>query len=506
MMDNSFSDSLDVSIEKTTTYLPLFRYFLYGLLLPLSFAPFHQPIAAILSLALFYHELKKHSASTAFWGGMMYGLGFFGFGVSWVFVSINHYGHLNYVLSALITLLFLFYLSLFPALAAFAFAKLKTAIRPCWYPLLFSCIWVLSECLRSQLFTGFPWLTLGIGQFDNPFFNPLLPIIGVYGLSLISALLATYLLRWRVLIPVSSLLLIFALYFQPAWVHLDKKPVSVAVIQANISMRDKWDEHLFWQLLEHYETQIHALLGKTQLVVLPESAIPLPTSYLREFFTDLQAKANQSNTAIILGIPQPTSINEDNYYNAMISLGAGKGNYLKQHLVPFGEYIPALFQPILQWLAIPDANLQSGEALQKLIRVQHHPIASLICYELAYGNLLRQQLPQAQWIVSISDDGWFGHSLAMYQQLQIAQVRSLQAGRYQVVSNNDGLSAIIDAQGKITDKLGAFTAGILQAKVFPATGMTPWVKWGDWPILLLCSLFLTWALGQRYLSYKKKST
>jgi apolipoprotein N-acyltransferase len=120
-----------------------------------------------------------------------------------------------------------------------------------------------------------------------------------------------------------------------------------------------------------------------------------------------------------------------------------------------------------------------------LVTVGNHAIASLICYELAYAQLLRAQLPQAEWIVSLNDDGWFGHSLALYQQLQMAQVLALQTARYHVFSNNDGLSSVIDQQGHIVASLDAFTAGTLKASIEPATGSTPWVVWGDRPIFAL---------------------
>jgi apolipoprotein N-acyltransferase len=162
-----------------------------------------------------------------------------------------------------------------------------------------------------------------------------------------------------------------------------------------------------------------------------------------------------------------------------MALGQSNGTYYKQHLVPFGEYIPKPFQAIIRWLKVPFANLLPGPRNQPLVQVHNHPIASLICYELAYPNLLRQQLPNAEWIVSISDDGWFGHSFAMYQQLQMSQVLSLMSGRYQIVSNNDGLSAIIDTQGNIIQSLPTFTADILEDQIYPATGSTPWVFLGD---------------------------
>ncbi|WED44163.1 apolipoprotein N-acyltransferase [Legionella cardiaca] len=497
MNQSIFAQKQALITVKAISYSHLLRAFLFGLILPLSFAPFHIPGAAILSIAFFYAQLIEEKNPHPVLNGLFYGLGYFGLGISWIYVSIHEYGHLNSIVSALITLLFLLYLSLFPALMAGICKRLINSRYPVYSCLLFSAVWILCEYSRSTLFSGFPWLLLGFGQFDAPS-KYLLPIIGVFGVGFITCFAAALLTtsiqfkgvaRYLALTAFVFLLLFPSLLRQVAWAEPKAEPVSVGIIQANLSMRDKWDENLFWQLLQRYQDETEKLLG-TQLIVMPESAIPLPPSYVEEFLGQMHKKAKKAGSAILLGIPKPTMIDENSYFNALISLGAAKGSYLKQHLVPFGEYIPKAVQTISEWLAIPDANLLPGKKNQALVKVQRHSIATLICYELAYGDLLRQQLPKGEWIVSISDDGWFGHSLAMYQQLQMAQVRSLATGRYQVVANNDGLSSVINAQGELVASLPAFNSGILKTTLIPATGTTPWVRVGDTPILIFCALII----------------
>lgn len=264
-------------------------------------------------------------------------------------------------------------------------------------------------------------------------------------------------------------------------------------MQANLSMRDKWDEALFWDLLKYYEKATDQLMGK-QLIILPESAIPLPASYLEEYLLKLHKKALKAKSSLILGILQPTDESEVSYYNSIISLGRAHGEHIKRQLVPFGEYIPGPFVAINHWLGLPEPNILPGVKNQNLVHIDKHPIASLICYEIAYPNLVRLQMPLAQWIVSISDNGWFGHSLASYQQLQMAQMLSLLTGRYQVVVNNDGLSSIVNDQGNIVEGLPPFSSGILQSEVFPAQGSTPWIIWSEYPALIFCALFLFFIL------------
>ncbi|KTD64118.1 apolipoprotein N-acyltransferase [Legionella spiritensis] len=472
-----------------------FRFLLTGLLLPLGFAPFHLPGMAILSLALFYCFLQIVPQNRAFRYGLAFGLGFFGFGVSWVFNSIHQYGHLNTAISTIITLFFILYLSLFPALMALVFRRLPVKPFTVRSGLAFSAMWIISEFVRATFLTGFPWLLVGFGQFDAPS-RYLLPVLGVYGLGFLTCFSASLLViglkhyglqRVKYLVFCMALLLAPSLMKSKTWSTESAGAISVGIIQANLSMRDKWDESLFEQLLNYYQHQTEQLLG-TQLIVMPESAIPLPSSYVSDFLNRLRKKARQTGSAILLGIPKPVNMDEERYYNALITLGKGKGSYLKQHLVPFGEYIPGPFVSLVEWLGIPDANMQSGKKNQPLIHIQNRPVASLICYELAYGNLLRNQLPRAEWLVSISDDGWFGHSLAIYQQQQMAQVRSLQTSRYQVMANNDGLSSIIDNHGEIISSVPAFRSGILKTSLYPMKGTTLWVTLGDTPILIFSVL------------------
>jgi apolipoprotein N-acyltransferase len=336
---------------------------------------------------------------------------------------------------------------------------------------------------------------LGTTQIDTPL-KYLFPIIGMYGItflctfscSLLSAAINESSIKRHFYIISFVLILIAPITLKNIhWTTVKNEPVSIGVVQANLAMRDKWDESLFWTMLKHYEENIRALLGK-KLIILPESAIPLPASYLNEYLLKLHKEVREANSSLILGILQPTDESEHYYYNSIISLGHAKGTHIKQHLVPFGEYVPKPLLAINQWLNLEIPNIAPGKKTQSLIKIAKHPIASLICYEIAYPHLLRQQMPAAEWIISISDDGWFGHSLASYQQQQMAQVLSLLTGRFQILANNDGLSSVINDHGQIIDSLPPFSSGILQGEVFAVSGTTPWVIWGDYPILFFCTI------------------
>ena len=332
--------------------------FLSGLLIPFGFAPFHLPGLAILGIALLFLQLENANQKHGFLSGFIFGLGFFGLGVSWIYISIHDHGYFHPIVAAGFTLLFVAYLSLFTGLMTKLYGLLrkdKSLFSAC---MIFSALWCGSEVLRSTLFGGFPWLLLGFGQMDSPL-NQLLPVIGVYGVSFISccagSLLAsisrsTGLSRIGFTIAFVLILILPSLLKNSTWTSVKEKSFSVGIVQANLSMRDKWDESLFWNILDYYEREILDLVSKNAIIVLPEAAIPLPTSYLSDFLESIDKKIHAAHSALLLGIPHPTNADEESYYNAIISLGQAEGVYFKQHLVPFGEFTPEIFKSLSTWL------------------------------------------------------------------------------------------------------------------------------------------------------------
>lgn len=495
----------------------VFRAIFAGILLSLSFAPFHMPGLAILSLAIIYGELQNKTLKHAAIIGFTFGAAFMGIGVSWVFVSINLYGNLNVFLSALVTCIFIMYLAAFYTFQALIFTFLQKNTNKILKSLLFAATWCLFEYLRANIATGFPWLLVGFGQIDSPL-SGLLPFVGLHGVSLITCLAACILYyatqirtvhnKKRALSSIPYLIIFLVLILAPSLLpdtrsQVTKKSIDVGVIQANLSMRDKWDDDVFAQITNRYFNGINDLKSKAPLIILPESAVPVPASYVSEFIGDLNLVSQKHNNSILMGIPHSANQDETLYYNTLTFFGNAKGTYFKQHLVPFGEYIPKPFRAITQALEIPDASMIKGVNNQKLLDFNGHPFASLICFEVAYPEILRKQLPKAQWIISVSDAGWFGKSLAIYQQLQMSQTLSAMSGRYQIVANNNGLSSIIDSKGKIINSLPAFSSGNLYGSIHPTIGATLWSVTGDMPYLYLCIviIIIAFVTDRRY-SYR----
>lgn len=487
----------------------LIRSCFAGLLLPLSFAPFHFPGLAILGIAILFSELQNKPLKTAALIGFIFSLAFMGVGISWIFISINLYGHLNIFLSGLITITFVIYLSIFYAIQAVTFSLLQNYSSKLMSALTFSACWCICEYLRANFATGFPWLIIGFGQIDSPL-KYLLPYIGIYGVSFCTCL-ASCLLCHAVKKKTSSksyenipyLISFLAIILLPIGLKHTKHQINelnkipVGVVQANLSMHEKWDEAIFEKMLKRYENGINNLKTNAKLIVLPESAIPVPEIYAYDFMNKIQQINEKHEIQTLIGLPKQVGQKNELYYNALTSFGSEKRAYLKQHLVPFGEYIPKPFYKITSYLEIPDAAMIKGPTNQPLLKHNNLPFATLICFEVAYPEILRAQMPKAQWIVSVSDAGWFGHSLAIYQLLQMSQSLSIMTNRYQVVANNNGLSAIIDSEGKIINSLPAFRSMDLYGKIHSLNTKTIWIKYGDSPYIYLCIVIIIIALFKK---------
>lgn len=450
----------------------------------------------------FFAGLYQHKKSFRF--GFLFGLGLASSGLSWIYVSIHHYGHLHQILSLIVTLFFIAYIATFYGLMAFTYRYLAVKKNIFMQTLLFASIWILTEWCRAKLFGGFPWLLVGHAAIDSPL-SRLLPLVGIYGCSFIMCSIAASIYLGLIQKGLPKLILcpsiVLLLFLKTYPIPLDEAPkssFSSSIIQANVNMLEKWDEAYFWNNYWYYLKNIKQLLGKNHLIILPEAAISAPSNYMRDELRRIDYMAKNKNSAVILGIPQAVSNEKDDYYNGSIALGKAYGNYFKRQLVPFGEYVPQVFLKLLQFLDVPIVNTISGPKTQAPIHVFKEQIASLICYELAYPELLRPQVAQSGIIITMSDDAWFGHSLALFQHLQMARTIAKMTHRSLIFANNNGLSSLINQQGIILTKAPLWHRQNINGNMGLFKDITPWVKLGDKPILGLClALFILSCLKPR---------
>ena len=485
---------MNISHKQT---LWLIAILIAGLCLPLAFAPFNYWVIAFISPLILLASWYNVTPRQAMFRGLVFGLGFFGVGISWVYISMNTFGGMPIALSLFITTLFVAFLSLFIALQGYLTRKFFNQQSPLYF-LVFPSLWVLFEWTRTWLFTGFPWLFLGYSQLSTPLKN-LAPIGSVYlvsfGVALTASTLVYLFTSTRKLSRIISIALIIVIWGSSiylnsvSYTHNTHKKLSVALIQGNVKTTIKWDPKEIIHTLKLYHTMTEKLWGH-QLIIWPEAAIAVLPSQIKDYINTLQTEATQHNTTIMTGIPLTHGFN---YYNGIMLLGNSKGTYLKRHLVPFGEYIP--FEKYVSKLFgafnIPMSNLSPGAFHQPLLRVDNIPIAPYICYEIAYPAEVRNTLKNAQLIVTLTDDGWFGHSFASAQHLQIAAMRSLETGRYQALCTNNGITAIINDKGHIVSTSPRFKRTVLTGQIPLLRGTTPWQKIGEWPLILcLFSLLL----------------
>ncbi len=466
--------------------------------MPLAFSPYDYPVIAILSLAWLFSTVLNSTAKDAGIFGYVFGLGMFGVGVNWLHISINLFGGVNLAGAFIITFVLVAYLSLYPALVAFAYQRLFANKGILTFVTVMPTLWVLAEWFRSSIFTGFPWLNIGYSQIDTPV-SSLAPVLGQYGLSwvtaFISALLVALYLTPRLVkaILVGVLIISWLGLNALAGIHwtTDKNAdISVAMIQGAIPQEMKWRPEQRQKTLDLY-LSLSEEYQDSQLIIWPETAIPVLHHQAQKFLQHMATTARNQNTDYIVGIPFK-DLDSNKFYNGIAVIGSNNDTYYKQHLVPFGEYLPfdAWLRPVLDLMKIPMSDFSSGANGKPVIHAANEIIGVSICYEDVFGEEVIAALPEATILVNISNDAWFGDSIAPHQHLQMARMRSLETGRYMLRSTNTGVSAIINEKGVITASSPQFVPHVTSDNVKTFEGLTPYARFGNWPVVIAAFLVL----------------
>lgn len=472
---------------------------LAGILVTLSLAPFNFWPAGIISCALYAWLLCACSAKQAIWRGWLFGLGLFGAGTSWVYVSIHVHGNAATPLAVALTALFCAGLALLHALFAWCYVRF---VRPLPGGMLigFPVLWVLFEWFRSWFLTGFPWLFLGYAHIDTPIAG-WAPILGVYGLSFICALTGSCLfLAWRSRAPIACTtyaVIIATLWAGGAvlkpiqWVaRASEHPLTVAIYQPNIPQERKWDRDYYQPILTQIREASIPLMGH-DIVVWPEAAIPNLYQRARGYLDPIAERAALADTTLITGILNRPG-DDSRSYNSIVALGFGEGTYLKQRLVPFGEYVPLeqWLRGLIAFFNLPMSFMSQGPDDQPALQAGAFRIAPSICYEVVYPDLVARGAREADLLVTISNDSWFGNSIGPLQHLQMAQMRALENGRYLIRGTNNGVSALVNHRGQIIAQTERFVETTLTGEVEAMLGKTPFGSFGSLPIIIGCAATL----------------
>ncbi|MFC3702345.1 apolipoprotein N-acyltransferase [Reinekea marina] len=494
--------------------------FAIGLCIPLSLAPFNiWPLALVGIAGFFWLQSVIDQPKVAFWLGWVVGIGFFGLGVSWVYGSMRTVDT-PVALSFLLTAAFCGALAFLTAIQLWFHVrflqKLKLSL------LLASPLsWLFFEWLREWFLTGMPWLFTGYAVIDLPMAQ-LAAIIGVYGLSLIlafiSALLLLAVLRWQqtgfqsAVRPLAgSLLVLLSLNIAGLWLPADywtqaQSTVKVAAIQSNIAQQDKWKSSQQLATLQFYGEQIETL-PDVDIMLWPEAAMTRRADQIPNFMAQVQSIMSQRDQTLLTGVVTKEG---PRYFNAVQGHGMAQGEeYRKQHLVPFGEYVP--FDPHLRNLigffniSISGMSPALKPQTPLVTSLKGEPIflAPVICYEAAYPDIVRKLAKESQLLTTVSNDAWFGDSIAPHQHLQITRMRSIENGRDMARATQNGLSALMNAQGKLLKVSEQFTEAQLIGELTLRSGLTPFQRYPSATLPIIATIILVILLLRHY-RYTKK--
>lgn len=482
-------------------------FFIFGALLTLTFAPFGlyllTPVLMLPALAAWLYSPPRTSAKLTFW----YGTGLFLSGTYWLYTSIHVFGQAPLWVAMIIMFGLVLIMATYCAAAGWIISRLVQGDAG-RLPLIAPAAWVAIEWLRGWFLSGFPWLAVGYSQTDSPM-SGWVPLVGIYGTSVLTVLSSAALLvafiekgrkRWLyagiVVVP-----WIVGAALQPIqWTQATDKSLRTTIVQGGVSQDKKWLPEQFQPTLSLYR---NAMLEHqdSDLVVWPEVAIPSAIDQVESYVAVLHHELQEKPKTLLFGILEREQKSQKVYNSVVMLDGRKRQIYRKRHLVPFGEYfpVPDFVRRWMRLMSLPTSDMSPGDDRQALLEaLSGDKLAVAICYEDAYGAEQLYALPDASVLINVSNDAWFGDSIAPHQHLEIARMRALEAGRYVVRATNNGISAFIGPNGELLETAPQFEYAAMTMDVIPHSGATPYVRTGNWPVIsLLVSVLACFAWKSR---------
>nr|WP_261834971.1 apolipoprotein N-acyltransferase [Vibrio ishigakensis] len=471
----------------------------------LSFAPFSTWPLAIISPLLLILLIQNQSAKRSAFIGYMWGLGLFATGISWVHVSIDTFGGMPKAASLFLMALLVGYLSIYSALFTGLVSKLKAQKSLVATALLIPALWMLSDYLRGWALTGFPWLLLGYSQIDGPL-GHLAPIGGVDLVSFVIMSIAgsiAYAIsnkKWKTLALPTVIFLVGWLTHLATWVTPDEsRTQTVALVQGNVAQELKWLPSHRWPTMLKYMDHTRDNWD-ADIIIWPEAAIPAFEHEVPQFMETIDLQARDNDAAVITGVL--TRDADGHFFNSVTTLGVNSNGpydyntqhrYQKHHLLPFGEFVPLedILRPLAPFFNLPMSSFDRGDYIQDNIVAKGMHMVVALCYEIIFNQQLRDNVTdETDYILTLSNDAWFGDSIGPLQHMEIARMRALEFGMPVIRATNNGVTAVTDYQGNIVADLPQFVEAVLKTEVVPTNGKTPFVMFGNAPLKTLVAILI----------------
>ncbi len=485
----------------------LIAAFAAGSALNLAFAPLAWWPVGVLAPAALFALIRGLPPRRAAGAGAAFGAGLFVFGTYWLYTCLHVFGLAPIWLTIVLQAALIALMSGYSAALCYIANRfwLKPGATRDW--LVLPVLWVLLEWLRGWVLSGFPWLSLGYAFIDSPL-AAWAPLLGIYGVTWAAAMAAVAVnvmltssastrRRWMAAAGFAALFLI-PMTAHRDWTRATGPAFAVAAVQGAVPQDQKWQANNRDATLARYSTLTTQAWG-ARLIVWPEAALPVLANDIWAYLWDLQAagRAHGADFAIGLVNYQPQT---REFHNGLLVLSsAGEGWYYKRHLVPFGEYfpVPAFVRSWMRLMSLRYDDLTPGREDQPVLNAAGQKLGITICYEDAYGSQQLKILREATLLINVTNNAWYGDSAAPHQHLQIARMRALEAGRYLVRATNDGITAVIGPHGEIVARLPQFREGVLRADVRPMTGLTPYARFGNYPVVIGAGALLVLGLWRR---------
>jgi apolipoprotein N-acyltransferase len=473
----------------------------------LGFAPFGWWPLAILAPAALIALIRGLPPRRAAGTGMAFGVGLFAFGTYWLYTCLHVFGLVPVWLTLVLQTVLVAAMSLYFAALCFLANRfwLKPGATRDW--LVLPALWVLLEWLRGWLLSGFPWLSTGYALIDSPLAD-WAPLFGVYGVSLAAAAVAVAvnvictpavrLSRRALSVAMAALVFLVPVLARRDWTHPAGPPMPIAAVQGAVPQDQKWQAKNRELTMQRYLRLTGEAWG-AKLIIWPEASLPVLSTEIQDYLHGLKEQGRVHGADFAIGLVDYRPATRQYFNGILVLAAAGDGWYYKRHLVPFGEYfpVPGFIRSWLRLMSLPYDDFTPGSSRQPALRAAGQNLALTVCYEDAFGSQQLGVLRQAALLVNVTNNAWYGDSTAPHQHLQIARMRALEAGRFLVRAANDGITAVVDPHGKIVARLAQFQQAVLRADVRPMSGLTPYARLGNYPVIIGSLILLVAAIWRR---------